>query len=581
MYCPKCGKKLKERAKFCTNCSYAVPGTSQVDVPINRSKGKAKWPIIIALVILLILIILVPLVAVPVVNRMRYQSFLKTGNRYLTEMNYDEAVVSFTKAIRIEEKEAAGYYGRGNAYFGLAGQAETEDDMWSYSLQAEEDYYAALDLDEMMTDAYETLSEVYLAWDDLDSALDILEFGYEVTGERKLSEKAETVREQVTADNDNERSDSAEENADINNSIPDDAKSVKKSDDDAGAEAKTLMSGSDDEYVFKSTIDKRAIKNIIFLDSLDHMPSDAWDISAGGDGSVWAWVEICEPGTVNRGYEGEWYILYIAGDGGVNAGKNCKSLFSGYQNMETIDFNDCFHTENVTDMSSMFKKCASLKELDLSSFDTSRVQNMESMFKAGEEMEGKDFDSSLKKINLSNFNTSQVTNMKGMFFGCILLEELDVGSFDTSQVKNMASMFYGCESLSGLHLSNFDTSQVDNMAGMFMFCFNLQELNISSFNTSRVTSMSSMFWQCERLQELDVSNFDTSKVTDMGSMFRNCSSLQELDISNFDTSQVTNMRDMFNGCRSLQSLDTSALDMSNVQFDIDMFKGTRLELSGT
>ena len=52
--------------------------------------------------------------------------------------------------------------------------------------------------------------------------------------------------------------------------------------------------------------------------------------------------------------------------------------------------------------------------------------------------------SSLKELNLSNFNTNNVTNMKGMFWECSSLKELNLSNFNTNNVTNMAGMFYGC-----------------------------------------------------------------------------------------------------------------------------------------
>ena len=57
----------------------------------------------------------------------------------------------------------------------------------------------------------------------------------------------------------------------------------------------------------------------------------------------------------------------------------------------------------------MFSKCSSLKELDLSNFNTSNVTCMDSMFCNC---------SSLNELNISNFNINKVTNMNQMFSGC-------------------------------------------------------------------------------------------------------------------------------------------------------------------
>ena len=54
----------------------------------------------------------------------------------------------------------------------------------------------------------------------------------------------------------------------------------------------------------------------------------------------------------------------------------------------------------------MFESCESLKELNLSHFDTSKVQMMNSMFSSCY---------SLKKIDLSNFNTPMLKTIQYMF----------------------------------------------------------------------------------------------------------------------------------------------------------------------
>ena len=59
-------------------------------------------------------------------------------------------------------------------------------------------------------------------------------------------------------------------------------------------------------------------------------------------------------------------------------------------------------------MSSMFKNCKSLVELDLSSFDTSKVIKMNSMFSY----------IGCKILDLSNFNTLNVQYFNDMFQEC-------------------------------------------------------------------------------------------------------------------------------------------------------------------
>ena len=125
-----------------------------------------------------------------------------------------------------------------------------------------------------------------------------------------------------------------------------------------------------------------------------------------------------------------------------------------------------------------------------------------------------------------------------MFYKCSSLKNLDVSHFDTSQVKDMSYMFACCDSLKSLDVSHFFTSQVTDMEYMFLSCGSLESLEVSHFFTSQVKSMKYMFASCGSLITLDLSSFDTSWVEDMGYMFAECESLKTLDISSFDLSQI-------------------------------------------
>ena len=130
--------------------------------------------------------------------------------------------------------------------------------------------------------------------------------------------------------------------------------------------------------------------------------------------------------------------------------------------------------------------------------------------------------------------------------------EIDTKNFDTSKVTNMDGMFRNCSSLTSLDLHNFDTSNVTDMESMFEACSSLASLDVSNFDTSNVTNMGWMFRDCSSLTSLDVSKFDTSKVTDMVGMFSGCSKLKTIYTSNkFDTSKVSNSSNMFSSCTSL------------------------------
>ena len=239
---------------------------------------------------------------------------------------------------------------------------------------------------------------------------------------------------------------------------------------------------------------------------------------------------------------------------------NCNEM----TDIENIGYID---TSEVRSMRSMFENCGNITTLNVSTFDTRNVTNMESMFNGPD-----DNTSKLKTITFgTNFDTSKVTNFICMFSDSVSLENLDVSRFNTNNATRMDNMFKGCEKLTQINVSGFNTNKVTNMQGMFKNCKNVSSLNVNSFNTSNVTNMAEMFKNCSTLTSLNVSNFNTSKAINMQGLFENCSGLTSLSVSNFNTSNVTNMGMMFNGCAGLTSIDVSNFDTSKVTTMYYMF----------
>ena len=136
--------------------------------------------------------------------------------------------------------------------------------------------------------------------------------------------------------------------------------------------------------------------------------------------------------------------LYIDRDFGIEihfnkAVNNLYSFFHSYfdENMiylEYIDFSN-FDSSSVTDMSSMFNGCDSLKSIDLSNFNTSLVTDMQTLFAEC---------SSLELINLTNFKMSKVISIDSMFYGCISLKSINLINLKTENGIDMSNMFYEC-----------------------------------------------------------------------------------------------------------------------------------------
>lgn len=159
--------------------------------------------------------------------------------------------------------------------------------------------------------------------------------------------------------------------------------------------------------------------------------------------------------------------------------------------------------------------------------------------------------------NKDDYILSQMYNYYKKYRTRPALIKLDLSTWNTSNVINMSSMFKGCDSLQSLNLSNFNTSNVKYMSDMFQQCMSLSKLNISNFDTSNVISMNRMFSQCASLKKLDLSHFNIQNVDDMRWMFSSCTSLRYLNLYNWIFIGHVDIHEMFIYTKNIKDLRLS------------------------
>ena len=115
---------------------------------------------------------------------------------------------------------------------------------------------------------------------------------------------------------------------------------------------------------------------------------------------------------------------------------------------------------------------------------------------------------------------------------------VDLSNFNSSLINDFNSMFQGCSSLKGVNFTNFDTSSVTNMKSMFEGCSSLEYLDLSGFNTSNVKDMSFMFCGCKSLKYLDISNFYIHYQADVQMIFNSLDSLYFINIFNIQNGEL-------------------------------------------
>ena len=296
---------------------------------------------------------------------------------------------------------------------------------------------------------------------------------------------------------------------------------------------------------------------------------------------------------------------------------SCREWFSTGYYLKNIEGLEYLNTNEVTDMSQMFKACYSLPNIDLTHFNTDKVTEMDQMFYACQ---------SLTTLDLSEFNTSSVATMHQMFMSCKSLQTVYVNcNFTTENCNdNDNQMFAKCEKLAGATAcdgtSDIGTNRAnyvdgyltdiayarwsddgktltfysnhDRQSGDFGILHSgypswLEDENEryatathvvfdESFSNARPTSCGYWFISFQSLEGIEgFEHLNTSETTSMEGMFYGCVVKNKMNLSALNTSKVKNMSNMFYNAQ-IPSVSLSGLDCSEVTDMEAMFMNARI-----
>ena len=83
-----------------------------------------------------------------------------------------------------------------------------------------------------------------------------------------------------------------------------------------------------------------------------------------------------------------------------------------------------------------------------------------------------------------------------MFYGWSSLQSIDLSSFNTTNVNDMRRMFSECSSLQSIDLSSFNTTNVNDMKGMFLGCSSLKKENVRIYCVEFIRNYSKYSENC-------------------------------------------------------------------------------------
>ena len=115
---------------------------------------------------------------------------LTLGQRYLLELEFEQAIVMFTRVIDIDPRNVEALVGRGTAHI-----------LWQENIPAARaDFERALEIDERNVAAWLGIVDIYIRLGEFDRALELARRGYEITGDAALRDKVQDLESGTVRD---------------------------------------------------------------------------------------------------------------------------------------------------------------------------------------------------------------------------------------------------------------------------------------------------------------------------------------------------------------------------------------------
>ena len=325
----------------------------------------------------------------------------------------------------------------------------------------------------------------------------------------------------------------------------------------------------------------RTIESFERISSLSgYEASEQTDISKNKDGSV---IAVFDPDTKKGGIWSSFSTIYLNPSDyhfssssslknidltGFNASKlpDLSGWFSGSYNLEQVNLSGV-DASNATGMSGAFSGLSKLKTVNMSGMNIRSVESMDSIF-AG--------DKSLTSVAFSDVDARSLTRMRGVFSNADSLKLVDFSGADLSNVTDMSGMFAGSgfESIPEIKTDKVKIGQNVDMSRMFQGCSKLTEVDLSGRSFPAAAKLDGIFSGCSSLVSVNFSSVDISNATNLGYPFDRCSNLKNVNFSGIKAGKVIDFDNRaFYGARALETVDLSNADFRSLSSMQYMFNG--------
>lgn len=172
MFCPKCGNEVDSKAVFCKKCGYQL----KVEAKTDKKKSDVKKRITAGIILVIIIVAAIAgggFYILKVQPEKKYDVVLETGQKYMEEELYEQAIASYKEAIRIAPKQIAPYRNLANAYLAL-NDVENLEATYDDAIEVITDTYKdESELSEEATDVYKDVIKHYGEKGDIDKVGDL------------------------------------------------------------------------------------------------------------------------------------------------------------------------------------------------------------------------------------------------------------------------------------------------------------------------------------------------------------------------------------------------------------------------